>query len=84
MFTERMNYDYDRFKSVCYILCDTGYKFNIEFYLLNIGKNIWMGKYKKKNDPELYEVPESEIFDIDYEWQFKIAEELYKLKKKIK
>ena len=46
--------------------------------LSDVGKNIWMGYYKKKNDPELHEIPENETFDIDYELQFKIAEELYK------
>lgn len=49
----------------------------------DIGKGIWMGEFKKKNDPELYIVPEKETFDIDYEWQFNIAEILYKNKYKI-
>ena len=48
--------------------------------LSDIGKNIWMGSYKKKNDPELKEIPEEETFDIDYEWQFKVAEKLYSKK----
>ena len=32
-----------------------------------------------KNSPELYVVPEFEIFDIDYPWQFKVAETLYNI-----
>jgi CMP-N-acetylneuraminic acid synthetase len=28
--------------------------------------------------PELFVMPELEAFDIDYEWQFNIAEKLYK------
>ena len=52
--------------------------------LSDIGQDIWMGKYLKKNDPELFTIPEDEAFDIDYEWQFKVAESLYKNKFKIK
>jgi len=48
--------------------------------LSDIGKNVWMGSYRKKNDPELKEIPEEETFDIDYEWQFKVAEKLYSRK----
>jgi len=47
--------------------------------LSDIGKEIWMGTYKK-NDPQLFAVPEEESFDIDFEWQFKVAEILYKNK----
>ena len=32
----------------------------------------------KKNSPVIFEVPEFEIFDIDYPWQFVIAEEIFK------
>ena len=44
-----------------------------------IKDGIWMAKPPfKKNSPALFEVPEFEIFDIDYPWQFVIAEELFK------
>ena len=31
----------------------------------------------KKNSPALFVVPEYETFDIDYDWQFNVAEALY-------
>ena len=43
-----------------------------------IGKGLWVGSWKKKNDPELFTVDELESFDIDYEWQFKLGEKLWK------
>jgi CMP-N-acetylneuraminic acid synthetase len=45
-----------------------------------IGSGKWCGSWIKKNDPVLFEVSELETFDIDYEWQFNVAEQLYKLK----
>ena len=36
------------------------------------------GFFKKKNDPELFVMDELEAFDIDYEWQFNVGEQLYK------
>jgi len=45
----------------------------------NIEKNIHMGTFSEKNDPELYIIKnEIEVFDIDWPWQFKFAEFLYK------
>ena len=44
-----------------------------------IGDGIWMGDFSKPGDIELYEMEEKEVFDIDYEWQFKYFEKLYKL-----
>ena len=43
----------------------------------SIGEGKWVGSWNKKNDPVLYEIEEEEAFDIDYEWQFKMAQELY-------
>ena len=43
-----------------------------------IKDGIWMAKPPfSKNSPALFEVPEFEIFDIDYPWQFEVAEALY-------
>jgi CMP-N-acetylneuraminic acid synthetase len=44
-----------------------------------IGEGYWVNK-GLPYEPELITMPEMESFDIDYEWQFKIAEQLYKLK----
>jgi CMP-N-acetylneuraminic acid synthetase len=43
-----------------------------------IKNDVFMGTFKKKNDPVLYEMDEFEVFDIDYEWQFTFAQEFYK------
>ena len=42
-----------------------------------IKNNLFMGTFKKKGDPVLFEMEESETFDIDYEWQFKMANNHY-------
>ena len=42
-----------------------------------IGEGIYLGNFVK-NDPELFMVEEKETFDIDYNWQFKVAEVLFK------
>ena len=43
-----------------------------------IKDGIWMSETPfKKNSPALFEIPEYEVFDIDYEWQFKTAESLF-------
>lgn len=42
-----------------------------------IGQNIWMGDLTNRGEVELFEVPECETFDIDYEWQFDAAEQIY-------
>ena len=47
-----------------------------------IGKGIYLGLFTK-NDPELFELEEKETVDVDYEWQFKQAEILYKNRKSI-
>ena len=46
--------------------------------LSSIADGNWMGPapYTKDN-PALFELPEEECFDIDYPWQFKMAEALY-------
>jgi len=44
----------------------------------DIGRGVWMGDFRKKGKIELVPVPEEEIFDIDYEWEFEFYETLYK------
>ena len=44
----------------------------------SIKNNIFMGTFQEKNDPVLFEMEEFECFDIDYEWEFKLAESYYK------
>lgn len=48
----------------------------------SIGRNIWMGDFSKPKDIKLWTMPEEEIFDVDYEWEFKMYENLYKVLKK--
>lgn len=43
-----------------------------------IAKNMFMGDFQKEGGIKLYPMNELECFDIDYEWQFKTAELLYK------
>tara|TARA_Y100000592_G_scaffold49315_1_gene78071 strand:- start:9404 stop:10120 length:717 start_codon:yes stop_codon:yes gene_type:complete len=43
----------------------------------DIGKEIYMGSFKKPNDPKFFIMDEIECFDIDWPWQFTIAEKLY-------
>ena len=43
-----------------------------------IKDGIWMGDFKKTGDIKLFPVLEKEVFDIDYEWQFELAEALWK------
>lgn len=43
-----------------------------------ISKNMFMGDFQKEGGIKLYPMNELECFDIDYEWQFKTAELLYK------
>ena len=39
---------------------------------------IWMGDAPfTKGNPELFEMDELEVFDIDYPWQFEVGEVLY-------
>ena len=42
-----------------------------------IKRNMFMGDFQKEGGIKLYPMDELECFDIDYEWQFKLGEELY-------
>lgn len=43
-----------------------------------IKNDLFMGSFKKKDDPVLFEMEEFEVFDIDYHWQFEMAKSYYK------
>ena len=42
-----------------------------------IKRNMFMGDFQKEGGIKLYPMDELECFDIDYEWQFKLGENLY-------
>ena len=42
-----------------------------------IKDGFWMDD-KLPPNPELFVVEEEEVLDVDYEWQFKVCEALYK------
>jgi hypothetical protein len=44
----------------------------------SIGNGIWMGDFSKPGDIKLWTMEEKEIFDIDYEWEFELYENMYK------
>ena len=48
----------------------------------DVGKNIYMGTFKEKGNPDFFVMDEIECFDIDYPFQFEIAETIYKTKMK--
>jgi CMP-N-acetylneuraminic acid synthetase len=44
----------------------------------HLRQGVWMGQAPfRKNAPALFPIPELEAFDIDFEWQFYVAETLY-------
>ncbi len=53
------------------------YIFNNEYFMRNNMHRFSL----TKNDPYLFEMPSDEAFDIDYQWQFELAESLYLNKK---
>lgn len=42
-----------------------------------IKDGVWMGEFMMPGDIELVSMPEEDAFDIDYEWQFELYENLY-------
>ena len=42
-----------------------------------IERNMFMGDFQKEGGIKLYPMDELECFDIDYEWQFKLGENIY-------
>lgn len=47
----------------------------------DIGKDIYMGTFKEKGNPEFFVMDEIECFDIDWPFQFDVAETMYKQRK---
>jgi len=62
-----------KFVETCYEAAHSLYAGTME----DIKKEIYMGSFKKSNDPEFFIMDEIECFDIDWPWQFEIAEKLY-------
>ena len=44
-----------------------------------IGQGIWMGRFNVPGEIKLWSMSEEEIYDVDYEWEFKTYEALYRL-----
>lgn len=63
-----------KFVETCYEAAHSLYAGALE----DISKDIYMGSFKKKNDPEFFVIEERECFDIDWPWQFEEAELKYK------
>jgi len=63
-----------KFVETCYEAAHSLYAGTLE----DISKEIYMGSFKGKNDPEFFSIDEIECFDIDWPWQFDLAEIMYK------
>ena len=62
-----------KFVETCYEAAHSLYAGTME----DIGKEIYMGNFKEPNNPKFFTMDETECFDIDWPWQFEIAEILY-------
>ena len=62
-----------KFVETCYEAAHSLYAGTVE----DIGKEIYMGTFKNPKDPEFFIMNEIECFDIDWPWQFEVAEKLY-------
>lgn len=49
--------------------------------LNSIGEGVWMGRFNVPGEIQLWSMAEEEIFDIDYEWEFRMYESLYRSNK---
>ena len=43
-----------------------------------IGESVWMGDFSRPGNIELFPMREEEVFDVDYQWQFDMYENLYR------
>jgi CMP-N-acetylneuraminic acid synthetase len=62
-----------KFTEICYEAAHSLYAGTME----DLYSGIHMGSFKEKNDPEFFIMNEIECFDIDWLWQFEVAEHLY-------
>ena len=62
-----------KFVETCYEAAHSLYAGKME----DLGKGIYMGTFKSPGNPEFFIMDEIECFDIDWPWQFDVAEKLY-------
>tara|TARA_R110002020_G_scaffold186151_2_gene384069 strand:- start:6450 stop:7136 length:687 start_codon:yes stop_codon:yes gene_type:complete len=62
-----------KFVETCYEAAHSLYAGTME----DLGKGIYMGTFKSPGNPEFFIMDEIECFDIDWPWQFDVAEKLY-------
>lgn len=62
-----------KFVETCYEAAHSLYAGKME----DLGKGIYMGTFKSPDNPEFFIMDEIECFDIDWPWQFDVAEKLY-------
>jgi CMP-N-acetylneuraminic acid synthetase len=62
-----------KFVETCYEAAHSLYAGSTE----DLKNGIYMGSFKQPNDPNFFVMDEIECFDIDWPWQFEIAEKLY-------
>ena len=62
-----------KFVETCYEAAHSLYAGCVE----DIKKHIYMGSFTSENDPEFFIIDEKECLDIDWPWQFEMAEKLY-------
>ena len=66
-----------KFVETCYEAAHSLYAGTTE----DIGNGIYMGTFKESNNPSFFVMDEIECFDIDWPWQFDVAEKLYRIKR---
>lgn len=62
-----------KFVETCYEAAHSLYAGSAE----DISNGIYMGSFKKQGDPSFFVMDEIECFDIDWPWQFDVAQSLY-------
>jgi len=65
-----------KFVETCYEAAHSLYAGSTE----DVSNGIYMGTFKQPGNPDFFIMEEIECFDIDWPWQFEIAEKLYKNK----
>lgn len=62
-----------KFVETCYEAAHSLYAGSME----DIANGVYMGSFKTPGDPEFFVMDEIECFDIDWPWQFEVAQTLY-------